>query len=163
MKAHVDRKEIPGWRLNVTKSGPKLHEGVVDPNAGPVDLELDKEGRMQVPPGRKKILGFALRDRRMRISARLQTSHDIAENFRVFLHGPVVGETGLTGSYDFNLDFASEYMQAPAGQILVDSNGDPAPDLVAAVSQQLGLKLTPAKLPFDVVVVDRASRTPTEN
>jgi uncharacterized protein (TIGR03435 family) len=38
----------------------------------------------------------------------------------------------------------------------------PAPDLFKAVLQ-LGLQLTPTKLPFNVVVVDAVDKTPAAN
>ena len=167
LKSHVERRELSGWRMTVAKGGAKLHEAIAATASGPpgegLGLVKDEVGLLQLPPGRKNIAGFMLRDRRMRVSGRLQTASEIATDFQRFVHGPIVDETGMPGSYDFNIDFVSDFIQLPAGQVVRDSNGDPAPDVVTALAQQLGLKLTAARIPVDVLVVDSAARTPTEN
>ncbi len=78
----------------------------------------------------------------------------LAELLRPTLAMPVVDETGLTGKYDFNLDFTTRGPDAPA---------DAPPGLFTAVQQQLGLRLEQKKIPMDVLVVDRAEKTPKEN
>jgi uncharacterized protein (TIGR03435 family) len=40
---------------------------------------------------------------------------------------------------------------------------DGAPSLFSALQEQLGLKLENKAVPFDVIVVDGANRTPSEN
>jgi uncharacterized protein (TIGR03435 family) len=66
---------------------------------------------------------------------------------------PVVDKTGLTGNYDFELQWSA---------------GDPppadsaAPSIFTAVQEQLGLKLESTKGPVDVLVIDRAER-PTDD
>ena len=47
--------------------------------------------------------------------------------------------------------------QSPAA---TDPSGLP---LIGALQQQLGLKLTATKTPVDIIVIDKAERTPTEN
>jgi uncharacterized protein (TIGR03435 family) len=46
---------------------------------------------------------------------------------------------------------------------LPDGQTDNAPDLFDAVREQLGLRLDEKKAPLDVIVVDHADKTPTEN
>ena len=72
---------------------------------------------------------------------------------------PVIDKTGLTGPYDFSLKFAYEGRTAgPLGMLpgapppAVDPD---APSLVAALQEQLGLKLEGARGPVEVVVIDR--------
>jgi uncharacterized protein (TIGR03435 family) len=79
---------------------------------------------------------------------------------------PIIDRTGLTGLFDIHLEFAPP--RGLLGMTLL--NGQPAPDLsdtpegqagpslFAALQAQLGLKLSPAKGPVDVIVVDRAER-----
>jgi uncharacterized protein (TIGR03435 family) len=43
-------------------------------------------------------------------------------------------------------------------QPLADS--DSRPDLLAAIAEQLGLKLEPVKAPVDVLVIDQAEKPP---
>ncbi len=70
----------------------------------------------------------------------------------------VVDKTGLQGVYDIRLEFAgtpSWNLQEPAGE---------GPNIFNAVQQQLGLKLTKVKdVPVDVLIIDHADQTPTEN
>ena len=60
---------------------------------------------------------------------------------------PVVDRTGLTGRFDFTLNWAPE-----------GSTDTDAPSIFTAVQEQLGLKLEPSRGPVDVLVVDSAER-----
>jgi uncharacterized protein (TIGR03435 family) len=71
----------------------------------------------------------------------------------VITRRPVVDRTGLGGEFDFQLEFAPP--DAPAA----DSS---APSVFTAVQEQLGLKLETAKVPAEIVVIDRAEK-PSEN
>ena len=73
---------------------------------------------------------------------------------------PIIDKTGLTGLYDFTLEFDP---RAATGGNPVDGQDAPAPDIFIAIQQQLGLKLVEAKSPFDVIVVDQAEKVPSEN
>jgi len=78
-----------------------------------------------------------------------QVIESIAASLEGFLGKPVVNETKLTNRYDF--------------QLLWDETG--AEDayrgrLAAAVREQLGLELTPAKRPIEVLVVEAAKAQP---
>lgn len=66
---------------------------------------------------------------------------------------PVVDKTGLSGSYDLKVDFSSD----------PTNNETSLPSLFTALQETLGLKLTPAKVPVQFVVVDHADRVPVEN
>jgi uncharacterized protein (TIGR03435 family) len=81
------------------------------------------------------------------------------------LRHPVLDKTGLTGKYDFNLDFTQDDRTSADGPSpAVDNTAEPGPpDLFTALQQQLGLKLEEKKGPVDVLVVDRAEKTPSEN
>jgi bla regulator protein BlaR1 len=72
---------------------------------------------------------------------------------------PIVNHTGLTGRYDFTLSFAPdpEVVQLP-----LDSEALQAPTLLGALKEQLGMRLDPAKLPMEVLVIDHIER-PSEN
>ena len=76
---------------------------------------------------------------------------------------PVVADkTGLTGKYDFSLNFACMY----CGGVPPPSTGelDDAPNIFVALEKQLGLKLEKTKdVAVDVLVIDSADKVPTEN
>jgi uncharacterized protein (TIGR03435 family) len=89
---------------------------------------------------------------------------------------PVVDGTGLTGLYDFSLDFAPEPSvsatnrgpsnpELQSGQVSAPEAGalGGAPSLAAAIEQQLGLKFESRKGPIDILVVDHIERVPKEN
>ncbi len=64
---------------------------------------------------------------------------ELARQLSMQLGENVVDKTGLTGQYDFNLQWSQS-----AGN---DS-------LLTAVQEQLGLKLVPQQAPTDVLVID---------
>jgi len=67
----------------------------------------------------------------------------------------VIDRTGMTGSYDFDLQWAPT-ATAVGG---VDANA-PAdgPSIFTALTEQLGLKLEAVRAPVDVLIVDKASK-----
>ena len=70
----------------------------------------------------------------------------------------VVDKTGLTGEYDLTLEYQWTGQGAPP-----DTASVPAPTLFVALQQQLGLKLEQTKQQLDLLVIDSAEKTPTEN
>ena len=71
------------------------------------------------------------------------------------LDRPVLDMTGLSGNYDFVLDYT------PNDPKVLDTGG--APSIFTAVQEQLGLKLESRKGPMEMFVIDRIEKTPTEN
>ena len=70
----------------------------------------------------------------------------------------VIDKTGLSGRFAFTLAWTPEKIPEgtpPAGIPPIDPNGPP---LVTALQEQLGLKLQPARIPMDVVVIDSVER-----
>jgi uncharacterized protein (TIGR03435 family) len=68
------------------------------------------------------------------------------------LGAPVVDQTGIKGTYDFDLNFAP-----------VESAGSSLPSIFTAIQEQLGLKLESRKVPLQMLVIDKCQRVPTEN
>ncbi|MGB0083700.1 MAG: TIGR03435 family protein [Terracidiphilus sp.] len=65
----------------------------------------------------------------------------------------VIDKTGLTGNYEIDLKWTPDDQQGTP---------DAGPTFFTALEEQLGLKLVPAKVPVDVLVIDHAER-PSEN
>jgi uncharacterized protein (TIGR03435 family) len=61
----------------------------------------------------------------------------------------VVDRTGLTGDYDFTLEWSRDRRDGT-------SQGSQYPGLFTALEEQLGLKLDPEKAPVEVVIIDSA-------
>jgi uncharacterized protein (TIGR03435 family) len=66
---------------------------------------------------------------------------------------PVVDQTGLTGNYDFALEFTPKRPDPPPGTPAPPSEGD-EPNFVYAVRTQLGIRFEAQKQPVDVVLLD---------
>jgi len=72
------------------------------------------------------------------------------------LDRPVVDSTGLTGTFDINLEWTPD-----AG--VSDSVPLSGPSLGTALQEQLGLRMESGTGPVNVVLIDYAERIPTEN
>jgi len=71
---------------------------------------------------------------------------------------PVIDKTGLTGLFDFYL----EWNRAATLDKAATSADPDNPSLFTALQDQLGLKLTPEKGPVEILVIDHAEK-PSEN
>ena len=160
MVIHHSTKEFQGYELVVGKNGPKMKESsqadssMVDQPASGPPAAPDAKGDLRLTrPG----MVFLSRGQSTHLMAKAQTPSDLAPYLGNFLHSHVVDKTGLTGRYDFTLDFAQD-ATGPA-----DLAADSAPAIPVALQDQLGLKLEPKKVLLDTVTVDSADRVPTEN
>jgi uncharacterized protein (TIGR03435 family) len=81
--------------------------------------------------------------------------------------GRIVDKTGLSGKYDFNLEYAGDPSiggaLAPAPALDAVDVGRGGPDIFTALETQLGLKLERTKALLEVLVVDHVDKTPTDN
>jgi len=66
----------------------------------------------------------------------------------MFVGRTAIDKTGLTGFYDFTLEW--------------EAGDDAESSLLRALREQLGLRLSSEKAPVDVLVIDRAEQ-PSEN
>jgi uncharacterized protein (TIGR03435 family) len=82
-----------------------------------------------------------------RATATAVSMGSIAHTMTEWVRRTVVDKTGIDGPLDFTLNWAPE-----------GSNDTEAPSIFAAVQEQLGLKLEPARGAVDVLVVDGAER-----
>jgi len=74
---------------------------------------------------------------------------------RAILDRPVVDKTGLSGRYDFNLEWAPDESQF-GGDVGAASSDAPIPPFFTAIQQQLGLRLEATRGPIETIVVDHA-------
>jgi uncharacterized protein (TIGR03435 family) len=190
---HRESKEFQVAELTVAKGGVKLKPTELDPNApppgpppaGPQGFppppKIDANGFPQLP-GAGLIVMISPGSNgspTAHMTARAQTISDLA-NFlgnQLNLDKPVVDQTGLTGKYDFNVEYVPDLSKAPPpGAVGIgpapgggggapgssSEAAEPGSNLVTAM-QQLGLKVTSGKAKLDVLVIDKAEKTPTEN
>jgi uncharacterized protein (TIGR03435 family) len=138
--AHREQRELNVFALVVAKDAPKIQK--VESNGS--------GGSMATETGHAKATTVTM--------ARLA---EFLASSRAGLGIPVVDQTGLDGTYTFNLDWTPE---RPSGEKpRSDARADAPPPLLDALQEQLGLKLVKRKLPIEVLVVDHAEKVPTEN
>jgi uncharacterized protein (TIGR03435 family) len=162
LAVHHETKELQGYELVRGKSGPKLKpttEG--GPNVEPTEqVRTDANGFPQLSaPGLVMMEGVQGKAVVSFVTARAQPLSALVETLSKEFRMPVTDQTGLTGTFDFTLEFAP---QAP-GALPPDTPDESAPNLISAVPQQLGLKLQAKKIRVDILVVDSAGKIPAEN
>ncbi len=136
---HREPKEFSIYQLEISKSGSKLKE-TVGPNDPPT-----------VGPG-------VVYPQRIVLPARNATLAEFASLLqRAILDRPVVDKTGLSGRYDFDLEWAPDESQF-GGDGPTSSADAPSSPLFSAIQQQLGLRLVATRGPVDALVVDKAER-----
>jgi uncharacterized protein (TIGR03435 family) len=175
IKIHHENKDFPVYVLEVAKGGLKMQESAPDPNATDAKAPLTVAGSgsaqgISVNLGRGSSYSFA----NNKFEAKRVTMTALAGVLERFLDRPIVDMTDLKGSYDIALDVTPEdyrVMLIHAGvnagvnlppQALRLLDGASTPSLLDAL-QKVGLRLDARKAPLDVVVVDDARKTPTEN
>ena len=179
---HKDSKEVPIYALLVGKNGPKLKESPKDsppaedapaPGRGPIGPpQRDKNGFPVLRGGRGNII-FGSPNGRLQMVGGHVTMANLAANLSGQLGRPVIDMTGLTGEYDYQMEFTREGLTTPRGLPPPPPGeggrgpgadaGEPGPSIFTAVQDQLGLKLESRKGPMDLIVVDSCEKTPTEN
>jgi uncharacterized protein (TIGR03435 family) len=77
---------------------------------------------------------------------------------------PVVDQTGLTGTYDWYIEFLPELPPGlPPGAVIQGRPPDASgPSFIEALRNQIGIKLVSQKGPYDYLIVDHIEH-PTEN
>ena len=139
---HHDQKTVPVYSLTVGKDGPNFHESMDSDSASP--------GCMG---GLHKVCHKAPMDDLVNI---LTLPFHAGMGAGWAIDRLVVDMTGLKGKYDFSFDYGRD--GAPDASA-TDSDLFTAFDAVKA----LGLKLEPTKQAYDLIVIDRIERLPTEN
>jgi uncharacterized protein (TIGR03435 family) len=172
MVLHHESKDFQVDEMTIAKGGSKL-KATEDPNIEPLTPvagppRVNQDGVQQLNGSGAIVTIFpGANAATARMVARGLLSSEIASRLAASVRRPVIDKTGLTGKYDFVLEFTPDLsgIPLPAGFSTQDGNNatDPGSDIVAAVEKQLGLKLTSTKGKLDVIVVDHAEKIPTQN
>jgi uncharacterized protein (TIGR03435 family) len=151
---HKENREIPVYALVLGPKGAKLKQSALDdppPPPGAVIGQPNAEGFPTFPPGYAGVAGRPSNGH-MRLGGQRAPLSQLTPWLETPLGRHVVDRTGLTGQYDFQLDFEWQ-TSTPA---------DPAPSVFEAVDR-LGLKLESTKAPFEMIVIDHLDKDPTAN
>ena len=127
LTVHHETKEQTVYLLTLAKGGSRMQ---VSAETGP------QRGIYRDGPGQAQ--GFAA------------TTEMLARELAGMTDRAVIDKTGLTGKYDWSLEWSPDVEDATR------------PSLFTALPAQLGVKLETAKGPVDMVVIDHVNR-PSEN
>jgi uncharacterized protein (TIGR03435 family) len=164
---HRETREYPVYFLTIAKNGPKLKEAKSgDPyeNAFPyADKFAD-----HAAPGVIFLVSGRPTPMTQTIYAFGVSIPRLAWNLTFWSQRIVQDRTGLRGSYDLTLTFCRNSPSGSSAAALdvqtMPSASDPcgAPTLLAAVQQQLGLRMDSGKGPVEIIVIDHVER-PSQN
>ena len=129
LKSHEETRSMPVFALILSKKGLKM-----------------KPGQPSAPQK------YMLSGGRMTLIQSTNSPLQLLVNSLLYSAGrPILDQTGLTGGFDYKLEFSPSSQPDPVGL-----------SLFSALEEQLGLKLEPAKAPVSVLVIDEAAH-PSRN
>lgn len=115
----------------------------------------------------------------MHVEGKAMSIAKFADMLSRYLDRPVFDQTGIQGNYDFAIEMSPEEMvnmkspimmgaMAPGAKVGPGAGPDALPSAPEGGSifqsiQQYGLKLEPKKAPMDMIAIDSAEKTPSEN
>ncbi|MGD0630996.1 MAG: TIGR03435 family protein [Terracidiphilus sp.] len=140
---HHDQRELSVYVISVAGGGPKMTKSATAPN--------DPQGFQFRGLGDLIVRNMTMKD----FASWMQSG---------VMDRPVVDQTGLTDRYDFTLKWTPDDSQFAqfrgAGVSVPPPTDDPKapPSLYTAITEQIGLKMGPAKAPDDVVVIDHVEK-----
>jgi uncharacterized protein (TIGR03435 family) len=174
---HLAKKDFPVYEITIAKGGLKLKEitDTLEPSLpGNPRPQADGNGFPQFAPGKSGMAssmanglnhmtarGMPLAMLTSQLGAQLGT----ITGANTFAMGRIVDKTGLTGKYDFNLEYAGGPGVGAALRLPATADGEPTGGvgILDAMEKQLGLKVTKSTASYDVLVIDHVEKTPTEN
>jgi len=160
LKTHREMRELPIYSLVLARKdgalGPRLVRSAIDCNQWIAEKrpQMGAGSASPVAPGGKRPVCLILTTRRF-ITAGTRTMQDLVGPLQSMAGRPVIDRTGLTGAFDFDLQWTSGPVAPAAG---TTAPADDGPSIFVALQEQLGLRLEPGRAPFDVVVVDSVQR-----
>lgn len=137
---HREQKVFSIYELELAKGGPKLKPSASQPDEPAVVGPGVVYPQRVVLPGR---------------NATMESFVSLLQ--RAILDRPVADKTGLTGRYDFDLEWAPDETQF-GGDLPPASAAASSPPLFEAIQQQLGLRLEATRGPVAALVVDTVER-----
>jgi uncharacterized protein (TIGR03435 family) len=156
LQVHHETRDLSALALTVGKDGPKLIDAAPGSGDGMGGAQI---GMSASPTGGE------------RLDIKGASMATLVTTLTGLLGRPVVDKTGLTGRYDFVLEFsraetagprASGGYNEPPRMPPPPAGAEPGLSIYTSI-RQLGLKLDAQKFPLDVLIIDNADRTPTEN
>ena len=154
LAVHRETKELPVYDLTAAK-------GTFDPP--PPDEHGCEPLDPTAPPHPGPIpCGFPRIGMSGSLDAGKMTMAQLVYTLAMIVGRPVIDQTGFKGTFDLHLKFAPDQAARglPGGGLsAAPADPDPSrPNIMEALREQLGLKLTSSKGPVEVLVIDHAER-----
>ncbi|MBZ5579445.1 MAG: TIGR03435 family protein [Acidobacteriia bacterium] len=162
LKVHRETRQVRVYTLTVAKGGPKIP--VADGSC--VRPDYSTYPLRPAPPGKTYCKDLGVGGRKgpnTTVNEEEVTVDYFCKLLGLVLDRPILDKTGLTGKYNFHLEFAVD--QSTPGVLEgfgPPSDAPPAASIFTVVQQQLGLKLEATKGPREFLVIDHVER-PSEN
>jgi uncharacterized protein (TIGR03435 family) len=136
MTLHRETRELPMYALVAAKNGPRLQEAKGGPS---------NKGGITIDNG-----GIVYKNTSM---------PELADRLSAPIFGvsrPVFDKTGLTGSFDFTVKLGESTAELKGSLRSIAED----PSIMMDALQQIGLRLEPQKGPVEILVIDRAEKSP---
>jgi len=145
MKFHHEQRSLPVFALIVAPGGSKLRQ--TEPNPHTSDGEP---------------LPHILRTGAGNFNSEGSPVAFLVDTLSKQLDRTILDETGLTGYYDYTLQWTPDDAAPPVSKVQPDAfggspSGEGGPSLFTALEEQLGLRLLSQKSKVDVIVIDSIS------
>lgn len=153
LKVRNEIKDGPVYFLVIGKNGSKMQDAKPD-----AALQLTGPDGGGITGVIRKGLGSGGGTKAIATSVNIPY---LTRYFSQLLRRPVLDKTGLTGIYDFTLDFVPDAGASPVSSPTDDNTLPPDPggtSIFTAIQQQLGLKLEPGRGPVETLVIDHVER-----
>ena len=157
LRAHLEKREMPIYALVVVQDG-RLGPGMKRTTENCAQVRADGK-TVRARPGDFPVCASRLTASPVNGTLVLEMAEggmsvaSFIKNVSSYVDRLVIDRTGLTGDFDFLLQF-----QPPGGLSATSANGVPsldgAPPFPEAVQRQLGLRLQSERAPVDVLVID---------
>ena len=176
LKVHRETREVTVSAVELVKPGtlgPHLRQHPADEPCSTIAPPTDRPNPDAAPPAPRTVEGgypticggFANMEPEVeghrREGSRNMPMATIVTAFSGLgnLGHPAVDRTGVTGNFDFVIEFRQAFLRDTG---MENDPTIPGPSFSEALKSQLGLKLEPAKAPIEFVIVDHVEH-PTEN
>ena len=163
LRTHVERREMPIFEMVLTQPDGRLGPSARATSVNCADRAAMRNGGAPapVPPVGARLdrplCGLMWRPGVLMAGA--MTMGEFARELAPQVNRFVLDRTGITGFFDFDVQFTPEQITAPPLDAPPLPPVDPAgPSLLTALQEQLGIRLNATRAPIEVLVIDAIGR-----
>jgi uncharacterized protein (TIGR03435 family) len=159
LTVHDEPREQDVYALVPSRTDGRLPQGLRPATFDCAALVERRQGSgASLPPRANGAPACGLSSDGRRVASGGLTMAQLIRNISPLVGRAVIDRTGLTGYYEFTLEYAAR----PGNAAGVPDVADNRPSIFTAIQEQLGLKLESQRAPVNVLVIDRIER-PSED